>query len=511
MSLCVCLHAARAATPGPSVPGAPAFQPTPENPVGFRGDGTGRFPGATPPTAWSRTRAGSGYDAKGIVWAAPLPAGGISSPIVAGNRVFVTCEFADLVCLDRQTGRILWIRSNFEFESLSDEERKAMPAIAEKLDPLLPQVEKLNAEIAEALNAQLPGAAASDWRMLPAIQKKRALEKRIREELAAIDKKRFVGDWPQVIYGFCTETPCSDGTRVCAFFASGVAVCYDMNGKRLWIAHGTRGGEEKGHYSSPVVAGGQFVVWGDPEMRGYEIATGKVLWRNPVQGSNCGSLYRFVAGGELVVGLQTTGFTRLRDGRQIWKGRNLEYSFTSAIVEGNAIYMWTPGGNKSFKSYTVPASCESGQVTPKLTFKKVEWGADELAGKFEKGDLNASPLFVDGLIYQLYCGGGLAVQDAATGEVVYRKLLPLKPRTEYWAWGGASASPALAGKYIYLMDNQGTTVVIEPGRQYKEVAVNHVADLVEGKHQAQNLSTPVFQGERLYYRSPHFLFCIGPR
>ncbi len=34
--------------------GSPDFYPSPEHPVGWRGDGSGRFPGATPPTKWSR-------------------------------------------------------------------------------------------------------------------------------------------------------------------------------------------------------------------------------------------------------------------------------------------------------------------------------------------------------------------------------------------------------------------------------------------------------------------------
>ena len=34
--------------------GSPDFYPSPKHPVGWRGDGSGRFPGATPPTVWSR-------------------------------------------------------------------------------------------------------------------------------------------------------------------------------------------------------------------------------------------------------------------------------------------------------------------------------------------------------------------------------------------------------------------------------------------------------------------------
>jgi len=87
----------------------------------------------------------------------------------------------------------------------------------------------------------------------------------------------------------------------------------------------------------------------------------------------------------------------------------------------------------------------------------------------------------------------------------------MKARVEYWAWGGASASPALAGKHLYLMDNQGVTVVLAPGRQYKELAVNRIEESQDGKTQVQNLASPYFEGSRLYYRTAGQLYCIGER
>ncbi|HLY73994.1 MAG TPA: hypothetical protein VKU80_07730, partial [Planctomycetota bacterium] len=113
--------------------GSPKFQPTVDNPVGWRGDGTGRYPGATPPTKWERRKSGGGYAASGIAWMARMPNWGVSCPIVVGERLFVTAEPTDLICLEKASGRILWIRSNMEFEGLPPEERRANPAYAEKL------------------------------------------------------------------------------------------------------------------------------------------------------------------------------------------------------------------------------------------------------------------------------------------------------------------------------------------------------------------------------------------
>lgn len=491
--------------------GSPDFKASPERPVGWRGDGTGRFPGATPPTVWQRQRSGQGYTTKGIVWAAMLPSSSLSSPIVVGDRIFLTAEFSDLVCLDKHSGKILWIRSNLEFDAFSRQDREAVPEIATKLDPLAKELAQANVAAADALNARLADAATAPYSLPKAVVQKREIEKQIRDLQRTIGRKLFTSDWPQAVYGFCTETPASDGQRVCAFFATGVSVCYDLDGNRKWIARGTHGGEEKGHYCSPLLLGNQFVVWGDPEIRAYDVDTGAVLWASPAEGSNATSIYRMRSGNEWVYGLQTACFYRARDGKPLWKGGHLTPTFATPIVEGDTIYFWMPGRTQQFQAFQVPAYADDGKLAAKLTFEPANWADNELTGKFDKGAINASPLYVNGLIYHLYPGGGLLVHDAATGQIAYRKVLPLKPRVEYWAWGGASASPTLAGKYIYLVDNQGMTAVIEPGSVYKEVAVNRIEETLADnqKNQTQNLASPVFDGRRLYFRTPGHLYCIG--
>ena len=153
-------------------------------------------------------------------------------------------------------------------------------------------------------------------------------------------------------------------------------------------------------------------------------------------------------------------------------------------------------------------------MTPAYDFK-LEWADDEIPADKQKSPFDrgyvASPLYVDGLIYQVTQGGGLAVNNAANGDLVYRKVLPLKPRTHYWDWAGCSASPTAAGKFVYLMDNQGTTLVIQPGKEYKQVAENSLAESRDGKEQVQNNSTPIFEGTRMYYRTPGYLYCIGDK
>src|SRR4051812_35166597 len=65
--------------------------------------------GSNPPTEWSET--------ENIRWAVELPGWGTSSPVVYGDRVFVTSQAEQdgrktllTLCLDRKTGKELWRR-----------------------------------------------------------------------------------------------------------------------------------------------------------------------------------------------------------------------------------------------------------------------------------------------------------------------------------------------------------------------------------------------------------------
>src|SRR5438105_1917057 len=72
---------------------------------GPRGDGTSAEKDV--PVKWD------GANGSGVLWKIDVPGEGHSSPIVFGNRIFLTSALADtqervLFCLDRETGKELW-------------------------------------------------------------------------------------------------------------------------------------------------------------------------------------------------------------------------------------------------------------------------------------------------------------------------------------------------------------------------------------------------------------------
>ena len=102
------------------------------------------------------------------------------------------------------------------------------------------------------------------------------------------------------------------------------------------------------------------------------------------------------------------------------------------------------------------------------------------------------------------------------GEVLYQRHLDLDifmPYNGTPLQGGASSSPTLAGKYIYIWGNQGTCLVMEPGRVFKQVARNRIENFPATwpPHQEATTTEPVFEGKRMYYRGEFTLYCIGPK
>src|SRR4051812_28557576 len=86
---------------------APATNPIGR--VGWRGDGSGHYPEAAPPLAWSKSPDGKTHN---ILWQRRMPSYSWATPLVVGDRLFVRAEPYDLVCLDKNTGKVLWHRTH---------------------------------------------------------------------------------------------------------------------------------------------------------------------------------------------------------------------------------------------------------------------------------------------------------------------------------------------------------------------------------------------------------------
>ncbi len=498
---------------GSGLLGSPAFKPTPEKPVGWRGDGTGRFTAAAGPLTWERKRNGAAYETKGVVWMTHMPSGSIASPVVVGDRIFVCSNYADLICVDKNTGRILWLRPNGYYEAATDAE-KADAAFKAKVAPLADQVARLNDQIvADSNNAvSSTGLTVAQEEALAALaNQKRDKEVKLYEAMGGVNAQRYAGRPFQQHCGSSSGTPCSDGKRVWASFLGGVAgpasmtvVCYDLEGRRQWLQliEGIKA-PEHGNHSSMLLVGKVLIFMGNDLTIGYDKDNGRELWRVKGPGYTDGIAVplSFKVGGEDAIfhAFSQANVLRVADGKVLADYKHIGWLWSTPLIDNGIAYYGDRDRNVLVCAVGLPQ--RAGEKPRELYKVAAPAGSKDT-------QVVASPLLHEGLVYSISEGGTLAVVDIQTGKEAYFA----QPFTTVVKWvfkPGVCASPTLAGGRVYLMDDAGTTIVLQPGRSYKVLATN----VLDEKPQdgLGFLSSPWFEGKCMYYRSGNYLYCIGQK
>jgi outer membrane protein assembly factor BamB len=295
-----------------------------------------------------------------------------------------------------------------------------------------------------------------------------------------VDPKRKLGD-----AGNTTPTPVSDGRSVYVVFGTGIVAAYDLNGDRRWIRHfDLKPAQEYGRAASPVLAGGRLLVQLsclialDPD-------TGKELWRNKEVPELYGTPVAATIGGVEVVVTPSGQVVRVSDGT-VLVGDLGGLNFASPIVGDGTVYMIQAG---AIAQKLAPSAAGAWQA-------KAAWEQD-LEGTFY-----ASALIDGDLIYAVSSLNLFFILDAKDGKLlVSQDLTP--PGAAPGARPNLYPSIALAGGRLYVLNDLGEAVVLEPGRTYRELKRNRLGDGHGG--------APAFDGKRLFLRSGQTLYCIAEK
>ena len=448
-------------------------------PVGWRTDGTGRYPEADPPVKWSAT--------ENVLWKTPMPSWSNATPVLVGDRLLVCSEPTTLLCVRLSDGAILWQKTNTYVDALG-------PAEAEKYLPLLKEID-VEAETKQLrrLEGQLSRAEnelkklANDAKKNPPTDeaKKKAEEFRqqaeeAKKQVEAVKTKlkpveRFVMPLTQGVNGYSSSTPASDGKHVYVLFGTGVAACYDLDGNRQWITTLDKPRDAYGHSASPLVVDGKLITL-VAELVALDARTGAVAWKVKAQPRWGTPVAARVGDVEVVITANGDAF-RARDGALL-ANRMGKLDFCSPIVRDGVVYFIEFDG-RAAKLPAAPADRLAVEPLWKTQPRKERY--------------YASPVWHDGLIYCIMQQGFASAVDAGTGQVVWEQNMNLGKGTCY-------PSVTQAGNYIFISSDNGTTAVLEPGRAYKEAARNSLEPF---------RSSPVFAGKRLYVRGLRNLYCIG--
>jgi outer membrane protein assembly factor BamB len=299
---------------------------------------------------------------------------------------------------------------------------------------------------------------------------------------------------------YASETPVTDGERVYAWFGNAGVFCYDLTGKQLWTKDlGTyKTAMGWGYGSSPALDGDRLFIQDDNEEKSFLVAldkkTGQELWRVDRDAKSSWStpfVWRTPTRTDLVV----CGTRKVRGydpatGKVVWElgGQANSFSATPAADE-ERIYFGSSSNLQTGPLLAVKAGAKGD-----ISLKDGETSNEGVAwSKSGAGPKTASPLLYRGHLYVLEQRGGLTCYDAKTGKSLY------KSERLNGARGFTSSPWAYDGK-IFCLDEDGTTFVVEAGDTFKLLGKNKIDEMC--------WSSVAVSGGMLFVRGLDHLYAI---
>lgn len=411
----------------------------------FRGtQASGVADGMNPPVIWDVEKSVN------IAWKTPIPGLAHSSPIVWGDKIFVTTAIGGdpnapfehgltdtassakdpskhiwrVYCLDKSTGRILW-------------------------------------------------------------------EKTVHEGVPKVSRHMKASH--------ANSTPATDGKYLVAFFGSEGLFCFDLSGKPLWQKDlgmldggwSQAKGLQWGFGSSPVIYKNLVIVQCDTQsqsfLAAFNLKDGKEVWRTPREEDSSWSTPTISESGnraELVT--SGTKFFRGYDpltGKELWRLANgVDVKIPTPVVANGMFYLGGGSAHDKLNFYAVRAGAK-GEVNSQAG---LAWESPAIKPHV------VTPIVYGDYLYTVTDSGILTQFNAKTGEAGFRGRL---------GRGNAfNASPVAADGRIYFASEDGDVFVIKAGDKFELLARNPVGEVM--------LATPAITDRMLIVRGQHHVFGI---
>jgi outer membrane protein assembly factor BamB len=296
-------------------------------------------------------------------------------------------------------------------------------------------------------------------------------------------------------YGsFASNSPTTDGTRLYAFFGSRGLYTYSLDGELLWkkdFGIRLRMDGAFGEGTAPTLHGDRLILHFDNRDLGFlvtlDAATGREIWRVPrTEPYNWAAPFVATHNGRkqiIVNGLTTRGYD-FETGRVIWQADGLGENSVPQPVQHNDLVFAMSG-----HTVRILMALRLGR-TGDLT------GTDGIAWTTTRGvSYTPSPLLHDGRLYIVSDSGLVSCLDAATGRPYWEPQRLPKPYS-------FKASPVGASGKVYLATEDADVVVLRMGDRFEVLATNTLAD-------QSFIASPVVLDGAMYLRSRTHLFRIG--
>lgn len=375
------------------------------------------------------------YNLKGISW---------SSPIIWGNKIFITTDYVvkenestgeenlgalddiyrwELTCLDLKTGKELWKQTAYE----------GTPRI-----------------------------------------------------------KTHAGN------SYASETPVSDGKRVYVYFGMMGAYCFDMDGNPLWKkdlgAFATL--RDWGTGSSPVVFNEHLYIQVDNEDHSFIVAldakTGNEIWKtNRIEKTNYSTpfIWKNKMRTELITLGDSARSYNLETGEVYWSLKlGGERSICSPVANSELLFIGNSGRRRAPGSLFAVKKGANGNITPnegQHSNSAIAWFLNDA------GTGNPSPLLHNELIYLISSrGGDVVCVEASSGKIVYKNKLD--------DVGACWSSPWANNKLIHITDERGMTHIFKAGRTFEALKGNKLNDKIWASPAISKNAYVIKGAEKLY-------------
>ena len=401
---------------------------------------TGEAPQGNPPLTWDEA------DGTNIRWKTEIPGRGLSTPVVWGDRVFLTTAIPFGEALPPKPST-----APGNHDNLSVTHRHKFVALA---------MERASGKIL--------------W------------QQTLREGLPQEQGHHTAS--------LASNSPVTDGEHVFAFFGSFGLYCLDVKGKLIWKADFGAMQSLHGHGegSSPALHGETLIINWDHEGKSFAVAlnkrTGKERWRvernevtswsSPIITLHDGKPQVIISGTSRIRGYD------LDHGKVLWECGGLSSNIVASPVAGDGMVF----AGSSYDKRALMGILLDGAKGDITGSKQIAWN------RFRGTPYVPSPLLYDGSLYFLtHYQGILSRVDARTGEDTPGSFRLTGISNVY-------ASPVAAAGRIYVTDLDGTTIVLSRGEIPRNLALNHLSEPVS--------ASPAIAGKQMFLRGEKHLYCL---
>lgn len=418
------------------------------------------------PTTWS--------DTKNIKWKTEIPGRGFSTPVIWGDKVFLTSAV--------QTGK-----------TPVPTPTPAPPPQDAGATPRSPTADAQTPRRGGRQGGPGGGAGGSIEHKFVVICLDRKTGKVIWQKTARVATPHE--GYHRTYGSFASNSPITDGKHLYVSFGSRGIYCYDLNGKLIWekdLGVQMRMRLQFGEGSAPALDKGRIFLTFDQEGGSFFIAldkrTGKQLWRAERDEPSSWSTPLVIEhGGRRQVIVSATRKVRSYDvetGKLIWECAGLGSNVISAPVYQEGV-VFVMSGHRDPKLMAIKLGKE-GDLS----------GTDAVLWSHTRGiSYTLSPVLHEGKLYVVTDSGQVSSFNLTTGEPYYHQVRLPRPYN-------FKASPVGANGKLYLASEEGDVLVVKLGEKFEVVATNTLADQVF-------IASPVIAGGQLFLRSQNSLYCIS--